>query len=112
MNIEDRIRELSKKATQGRWSAHDSGGICVAKEDGTHALPPIRQVHQGTRDDANLIVFLRNHAEEIADVLEAARAVRDARRHGVAGSLREMDVWPQFIEAIAALDRSAEGEKV
>ena len=80
-----RLRELSVAATPGPWATEYSpeaeGGLWV------HAILQLGHPRHYIADpvqlpDASLIVTLRNHAEEIAAVIEAAEHIRERRYQG------------------------------
>ena len=63
------LRALSAAATPGPW--RESGGYVWSNEH------PARVALACSDADAELIVWLRNHADALADLIDAAREVRD-----------------------------------
>lgn len=73
-----RLRELESAAKQGPWEVHEGGNTICVREEGLCNLI----VEVDTRPslpNTTLIVFLRNHAAALADLVEAATAIADLR---------------------------------
>ena len=67
----DDLRALSAAATPGPWYRAGSGGSLLS--EATKA--PVNPSYGGRAADAELVVWLRNHADALADLIDAAGAL-------------------------------------
>ncbi len=95
MNFTDKLSALLAKATEGPWEA----GHPISKEhygvtayDHTYAIPQ-------DINDAELIAYLRNHAQEIINLVEAAEVMCGQ----VDGD--DLEAEAKMVEALAALNK-------
>jgi hypothetical protein len=104
MNFIDKLSALLAKATEGVWYVGS-----MDKPDG-HALAWLGDVYidtdapkvNGTRykepkDDAELIAYLRNHAQDFIRLMEAAENMRDCK-----GRYHTEQATTKVFEALAA----------
>lgn len=94
----DDLRALSAAATTGPWRPWGEPGSYVHIWTADERMV----ARDALTQDAELIVWLRNHADALADLIDAARAVRTGPVDcvNVAGS----ELLDALADALAALD--------
>jgi hypothetical protein len=70
-----KLRELIAKSTPGPWECIGKGGVALwrAGELAIIQCAAVRQQHNPAHSDAELIAYMHNNAEAIADLIDAAR---------------------------------------
>lgn len=106
MNDLNRLRELLDKATPGPWNGYDDSGSTGRQEIVASGVTVARCYvgNPNGRNDAQLIVALRNCAPEMLAVVDAARRIDQW-----SGDLYEFD-YDIIRDALAALDAKMGGE--
>jgi len=104
-----RLRELSREATAGPWRAEasehpGSHAAHIKVAEGTY--PVIRDCILPLDFDADLIVYLRNNADAIAGLVEAAASTGRLRGF-VVGHSWPLEMMPEVMAAERELDRIA-----
>ena len=95
MSAADELRALTAAATPGPWETRtdadgfaDIGALDAVSDEDWGTLVVGRDPEWGTDTaDAELIVWLRNHADALADLIAAARAVETAQFSSRPGDL-------------------------
>ena len=95
----DDLRALSAAATPGPWHNGFPRVIAATGGEATDLAFSVKRP-----DDAELIAWLRNHADALADLIDAARALL-ADMEGV--RVRQPERKGDLRRAIAALDQEA-----
>lgn len=96
----DTLRELEAKATEGRIHAGFSNEIVAQDTGQNYKVTHICQSKNGEviawfkdHRTANLHIFLRNHAKEIINLVEAAEYYSNEFR--IADAAGELQHWPE-----------------
>ena len=115
MTAADELRALSAAATEGPWEVDDRRMYHVI----WRGADPVAGGMSADSTDAELIVWCRNHADALADLIDAARGLLDEQREGVGQQACEYVTpcpkyhlddtdrwcgWCRLIPALAALE--------
>ena len=93
------LRALSAAATPGPWVAYKYG-VVATDRDGTPYEPCGDYQDDMRWADKELIVWLRNHADALADLIDAAQEVRADMAAGAVDCL----AGDRLHDALAALE--------
>jgi hypothetical protein len=124
MKLTDTLRELEAKATSGPWRKstgnvgngiegysgkkstlyRDDGYRMVATYQSCEATGKYKEEEENQKANGDLIIYLRNHAQEIINLVEAAENIRDSHIPNIQQFTNEIeDACPEANEAICEL---------